>query len=121
VDSFMEHLVGQAVQIIENEPIDIFVNPTYLPEEIREKYDELWTEERMQRVINALSKSGVALEINAKLKLPKKKFIMMAKKEGVKFTLGTNNGNNNLGCLEYSLDMIEECKLQPDNFWKPDK
>ena len=119
VDSFMNYYVNQIVEILNNEPIDIYVNPTFLPEVIRERYDELWTEERMSKVINALMENNIALEINARYKIPSANFIRLAKTNGIKFTLGTNNGANDLGYLEYSLQMIEECELKPYDFWKP--
>ena len=119
VDSFINYYVNQIVEILNNEPVDIYVNPTFLPEIIREKYDELWTEERMQKVIDALKENNIALEINARFKIPSANFIRLAKTNGLKFTLGTNNGANDLGYLEYSLQMIEECGLEPDDFWKP--
>lgn len=120
-DSFMNYYVNQIVEILNNEPINIYVNPSFLPEIIRERYDELWTGERMHKVIGALKENNIALEINARYKIPSAKFIKKAKEFGVKFTLGTNNGANDLGYLEYSLQMIEECGLEPDDFWKPKK
>jgi histidinol phosphatase-like PHP family hydrolase len=63
--------------------------------------------------------NDIALEINARYKIPSAEFIKKAKEHGVKFTLGTNNGANDLGYLEYSLQMIGECGLEPDDFWKP--
>jgi len=118
-DSFMNYYVNQIVEILNNEPIDIYVNPTFLPEIIKERYDELWTEERMNKVIYALKENNIALEINARFMIPSANFIRLAKTNEVKFTLGTNNGANDLGYLEYSLQMIEECGLEPDDFWKP--
>ncbi len=67
--NFMDQLVDRIVKIVSDEPIDIYVNPTYLPDEIAERYDELWTTDRMDAVITALVKSGVALEINNSLRL----------------------------------------------------
>ena len=87
------------------------MNPTFLPNEIRERYDELWTEQRMMKVINALAENGIALEINTRYKIPSPVFIKLAKKNGVKFTFGTNNGNADLGYLEYGLEMIEEITI----------
>jgi len=37
-------LVEKTVEILENEPIDIYVNPTFPPEVIADVYDRLWTE-----------------------------------------------------------------------------
>jgi len=118
--NFMDQLVDRIEKILNNEPINIYVNPTYLPAEINDMYDELWTMERIDRIIKALVDNNVALEINAKLKLPKAGFIKRAKDAGVKFTFGTNNGGaNDLGRLEYCINMVQECSLTPDDMWIP--
>ncbi|MHC4741247.1 MAG: hypothetical protein ACYS8Z_05020 [Planctomycetota bacterium] len=114
---FMDMYVGKIVSIISNEPIDIFVNPTFLPEIIRDKYDVLWTKERMTKVIDAAVKSSVAIEINARYEIPGKIFILQAKKAGVKFACGTNNGGRELGNLEYCRKMIRECRLTAKDFY----
>jgi len=118
-EAFMDRLVDTIVGIIEREPIDIYANPTYLPDVLAAQYDRLWTPERQQRVIAAAAKHQVAIEINSRLKLPKPDFIRAAKKAGVKFTLGTNNTDANLGRNEYGLQMIRECKLAWTDFWMP--
>lgn len=119
---FMDQLVDRTVGILENEPVDIFVNPTYLPEEISDRYDELWTEERMDRVIKALVNKEIALEINNRFKIPSPAFIRRAKEAGVKFTFGTNNaGKDDLGRMEYAIEMIAECGLTGNDIWMPEK
>jgi len=117
--AFVDMCVDKIVSVISNEPIDIYVNPTFLPARIADQYDALWTPERMQRVIDAAVEHGVAIEINARLRLPKPAFIKRAKRAGVKFAFGTNNGGRELGRLEYCLKMIEECKLTPDDMFVP--
>ncbi|RPI25692.1 MAG: DUF1080 domain-containing protein [Acidobacteria bacterium] len=117
---FMEMLVDRIEKILDQEPIDIYVNPTYLPEQIAARYEELWTPERMDRVISALTKNRIALEINDRRRIPSAAFIKRAKKAGVKFTFGTNNGGpGDLGHLEYCLEMIRECALEPGDMWAP--
>ena len=119
---FMDQLVGKIEAIFSQEPVDIYVNPTVLPAEISDEYDELWTEERMKRVIKVLADNNIALEINARYKVPSAKMIKMAKEAGVKFSFGTNNTGRDLGHLEYCIQMIEECKLTPNDMFeiKPD-
>ncbi len=117
---FMEQLVDRTVRIISTEPIDIFVNPTYLPDEIADRYDELWTPDRMDRVITALVENDVALEINAKRQIPSQAYIQRAKEAGVKFTMGTNNaGADDLGRLGYPIAMVDSCGLTAEDFWFP--
>ena len=118
--NFMAQLVDRIEKIVNNEPIDIYVNPTYLPDEINHMYDELWTAERMDRVIKALVDNEVALEINDRRKIPSPAFIKRAKAGGVKFTFGTNNaGPQDLGKLAYCLAMVQECGLTQDDIWIP--
>jgi len=117
---FMDMLVDRTVAIISNEPIDIYVNPTFLPAVIAGEYDALWTPERMMRVVRAAKEHQVAVEINSRFMLPSNAFILLCKAEGVKFTCGTNNGGrDDLGDLEYSKRMIRECGLTKEDFFTP--
>ncbi len=119
---FMDQLVGKIEAIFSQEPVDIYVNPTVLPDQLMDKYNELWTKERMERVVKVLADNNVALEINARYKVPSAEMIRMAKEAGVKFSFGTNNTGRDLGQLEYCLQMIEECGLTPNDMFeiKPD-
>jgi hypothetical protein len=117
---FMDQLVNRIEKILNTEPIDIYVNPTYLPPEINDRYDELWTTERMDRVIRALVENHVALEINNLRRIPSPAFIKRAKEAGVKFTFGTNNsGADDLGRMDYAISMITECDLSSNDMWMP--
>lgn len=120
-EDFMEQLVNWIEKILNNEPVDIYVNPTFLPQAIAGDYDVLWTEERMDRVINVLAANEIALEINDRYRLPSPGFIKRAKAAGVKFTFGTNNGGAELGHLSYCLEMIEQCGLTSRDMWMPEK
>ncbi len=117
----MDYLVVQIETILANGKVDIYVNPTFLPDTLKSDYNELWTQERMNRVVTALKENNKAMEINSRLKLPSAEFIKMAKNAGVKFTMGTNNTDAELGYLEYGLNMINESNLIPEDFWKCEK
>ncbi len=116
---FMEQLVGKIEAIFSREPVDIYVNPTVLPDALMPEYKQLWTNDRMARVIKVLADNNIALEINARYKTPGADMIKMAKAAGIKFTFGTNNTGRELGRLEYCLKMIEECGLVPDDIFMP--
>jgi hypothetical protein len=116
---FMDMYVDRIVGVLTHEPIDIHANPTFLPDQIAADYDALWTEERMQRVIDAAKKNDVAIEINNRYRIPSAKFILAAKKAGVKFSFGTNNADANLGRLEYGIQMVKECGLTWRDFFVP--
>jgi hypothetical protein len=117
---FMETLVTRATGILEREPIDIYVNPTYLPDQIAKDYAKLWTEERMKKVVDAAARNHVAIELNDRYKLPSPTFVTMAKAAGCKFTFGTNNAtSDDLRRSEYGIKMVEECRLTWQDFFVP--
>ncbi len=70
------------IEGVMHEPIDIYANATFLPDQIAAEYDALWTPERMQRVIDAAVKNDVAIEINNRYKIPSAAFIKAAKASG---------------------------------------
>jgi hypothetical protein len=117
---FMDLLVERTVEILEREPIDIYVNPTFLPDAIARDYDRLWTEERMKRVVQAAWRNAVSIEINSRYRLPSLNFLRMAKAAGCKFAFGTNNGGaGDLKRSEYGLEAVEACRLTWQDFFVP--
>ena len=119
LQKYMDHLVDQTVLILSNEPADIYANPTFLPGIMQVGYDAYWTDARINRVLDVLEGNGIALEINARYRIPSMKIIRMAKERGIKFTFGTNNVDADFGRLEYCIDAIEQCGLTPDDIWFP--
>ena len=120
-EEFMDYLVGTIEKIMNNEPVDIYVNSTYLPAQMADRYDTFWTEERMDKVINAAIANNIAIEINNRFMIPSEKFIKRAKAAGAKFTVGTNNADENFSGAEYAREMIEKCRLTEDDFFLPVK
>lgn len=115
---YMDLIVDKICDVLQ-EPVDIYVNPCFLPEPMNERYDEFWTEERMDRFVSELAKSGKALEINELYQIPNKAILMKAKAVGVKFTFGSNNVTPDVSRLEYSLRMKKECGLTAEDMYKP--
>jgi len=117
--AFMERLVGVIAGILEREPIDVYVNPTFLPEVIAAKYDALWTDARMARVIDAAARQRVAIEINNRYRIPSETFLRKARAAGVKLTCGTNNAGSDLGDWSYCLEMQQALGLTWKDMWVP--
>lgn len=115
---YMDLIVQKIVDVMQ-EPMDVYVNPNFLPDVMNDRFDEFWTEERMDRVINALVETDKMLEINNRYEIPNKAFILKAKEAGLKFTFGTNNSDGDFGKLEYCIRMKEECKLTAEDMYKP--
>jgi histidinol phosphatase-like PHP family hydrolase len=115
----MDLIVDRICSVLQ-EPMDVYVNPCFLPDQMQNRYDAFWTEARQDKFIQALVKSGKALEINNRYRMPNKAMIQKAKAAGVKFTFGTNNGGaDDLGKMEYGIRMKEECGLTARDMYKP--
>jgi len=120
-EQFMDYMVNTLVKILNTEPINIYVNPTFLPEQMAGRYDQFWTAERMDKVIQAAKSNNIAIEINNRYKIPSETFIKRAKAAGIKFTVGTNNADENFSGAAYALEMIQNCGLKESDFWLPVK
>ena len=75
----------------------------------------------MDKVITAARENNIAIEINNRYQIPSADFIKRAKMAGAKFTVGTNNADENFSGAEYALKMIRECKLTESDFFLPVK
>ena len=116
---FMDRYVAFHVQIMAGAPIDIMANLTFLPGCIADQYEVLWTEERMHRIIQAAVEYDVAFEINARYQIPNATFIRMAKRAGSKFSFGSNTHSEEVGRLEYCVNMAKECGLTGADMFMP--
>jgi Domain of Unknown Function (DUF1080) len=118
--AFMDGFVDQIVQRLDTEPIDLYAYLTYLPASLKGEADELWTPARQTKLIEALVRNQVAIELNTREQLPSQKFIQQAKNAGCKFGFGTGNRTAaELKRCEYGLQMVEACQLDWRHFFTP--
>jgi len=116
---FMDRYTDFNVRVIATEPIDILANPTFLPAAIAKEYDQLWTEARMRKIIDAAVKHNVAIEISSSYCLPKLPFLKMAKQAGAKFSFGSNIRGTDVGKLDYCLQAAKELGLKREDMFLP--
>lgn len=90
-----------------------------IAEDMQADYDKYWTDERINKILDVLAKYNIAMEINARYKIPSYNIVRKAKQRGIKFTFGTNNVDADFGRLEYALDAIEACGLTVEDMWFP--
>jgi len=110
-EAFMQRYMQFIEQILTTEPIDIFGWPTFLPVPIARQYSQLWTSQRVARVIELAKARKLAIEINEVAHVPDEKFIREAKKAGLKFTFGTDSRNQNAAHFYYCYQMANKCGL----------
>jgi histidinol phosphatase-like PHP family hydrolase len=117
--AFMDRYVDWYVAIIEQQPIDILANTSWLPAPLAADYPKYWTGARVQRVAEAAVKHGVALEISSGFQLPQRSFLEVARAAGVKFTFGSNGRYPHMGKLAFSLDMARALGLTKADMFTP--
>lgn len=119
-EKFMETYMAHNLEVINNnEPLNIFGWPLFLPVCIARDYYTLWTEKRMQSVIEALKRRNLAVEINDIAHTPHEKFIRMAKEQGLKFTFGSDTRDQKAGRLAYCKYIARKCNLKREDFFIP--
>jgi histidinol phosphatase-like PHP family hydrolase len=118
-EDFMKRYMDYSLEVLNNEPINIFGWPLFLPVCIARDYYKLWTEERMQQILTALKDRNIAVEINDMSHTPHAEFILKAKSQGIKFTFGSDSRNENVGRLVYCKQIAEKCNLVENDFYVP--
>jgi len=119
---FMETYMAHTLEVINNdEPLNIFGWPLFLPVCIARDYYTLWTEARMRTIIAALKKRDLAVEINDLAHTPHEAFIGMAKEHGLKFTFGSDTRDHKAGRLDYCKYVAKKCGLKSGDFFVPSR
>lgn len=120
-DFFMNDYVDWHLRILNEQPIDMLANVSWLPGKFAKSYATLWTQRRIEMVVGAFLEQGIAMEISSSFMLPQGHFLRVAKAMGVKFCFGSNGRYPNMGKLDYSLQMARELGLKKSDMWLPGK
>jgi histidinol phosphatase-like PHP family hydrolase len=125
-EEFMTRYMRFIEQVLTTEPIDIFAWPTFLPVPIARQYKELWTSQRVQRIISLCGDRAqrprdrkIAIEINEVAHVPDENFILQAKRASLKFTFGTDARNQNAAHFYYCYQMAQKCGLTEADMFVP--
>jgi len=125
-EEFMTRYMRFIEQVLTTEPIDIFAWPTFLPVPIARQYKELWTSQRVERIISLCGDRAqgprdrkIAIEINEVAHVPDESFILQAKRAGLKFTFGTDSRNQNAAHFYYCYQMAQKCGLTGADMFVP--
>ena len=89
-DAYMEAHVAALERFAAEMPVEILAHPTLLPRPFRDRpLEELWTEEREERAVEALYRAGIAFEVSARYR-PHPRFPARAAARGVRLSLGSD-------------------------------
>jgi len=118
-EEFMARYMQFIEQVLTTEPIDIFGWPTFLPVPITRQYAQLWTPQRVDRIIDLARARKIAIEINELAHVPDENFIGRAKRAGLKFTFGTDSRNDHATHFFYCYQMAQKCGLTDGDMFVP--
>jgi histidinol phosphatase-like PHP family hydrolase len=89
-DQYMDIHIDNAERFAREMPVDILAHPTLLPMGLRRvPVDELWTDEREDRLIEALRSAGIAFEVSSRYR-PHERLVRRAVAAGVRLSLGSD-------------------------------
>lgn len=89
-DAYMDAHVAALERFAREMPVDVLAHPTLLPIPLRQRpIEELWTEPREERAIEALLAAGIAFEISNRYRVHER-FARRAAARGVRLSLGSD-------------------------------
>ena len=89
-DAYMEAHLAALERMAAEMPVDVLAHPTLLPIPFRRRpLEELWTEAREERAVEALHRAGIAFEVSVRYR-PHERFVRRAAERGVRLSLGSD-------------------------------
>jgi histidinol phosphatase-like PHP family hydrolase len=121
----MDVMVDELCRMVRAMPIQIAAHSTLTPPalfDIDDDVDAWWTDEREDRYVDALSESGVALEISNRYRLPHDRLLGKALQAGVRFSLGSDGHRvEQVARLEWAADTARRVGVTDAHLFVPER
>jgi histidinol phosphatase-like PHP family hydrolase len=119
-DAYMDAHVANLESFAEEMPVDILAHPTLLPLSMRSiPLEELWTEAREERAVEALFHAGIAFEISSRYR-PHERFVRRAADRGVRLSLGSDGHTlEHVGDISFSLELARRVGARDEDLYDP--
>ena len=119
-DAYMSAHIANAEQLAATMPVDILAHPTLITLALRTTpVEELWTEEREERLVSALFEAGIAFEISSRYK-PHEGLVRRAVDRGVRIALGSDgHSSDQVGDVTFSLALARQCGVRDEDLFDP--
>jgi histidinol phosphatase-like PHP family hydrolase len=119
-ESYMRAHIANAERLAATMPVDILAHPTLVTLALRSvPVDELWTEEREERLVNALFEAGVAFEVSARYRAHER-LVRRAVDRGVRLSLGSDGHSaDQVGDLSFPLALARHCGARDEDLFDP--
>jgi histidinol phosphatase-like PHP family hydrolase len=119
-DAYMDAHLESLDQFAREMPVDILAHPTLLPLSLRDRpLEELWTEAREERAVNALVRARIAFEVSSRYR-PHARFVRRAFERGVRLSLGSDGHQpDQVGDISFSIAMTRSIGVSDDQLYDP--
>jgi histidinol phosphatase-like PHP family hydrolase len=119
-EAYMDAHIANAERLAATMPVDIMAHPTLVTLALRSiPTDELWTDEREERLVSALFEAGMAFEISARYK-PHERLVRRAVDRGVRISLGSDGHSaDQVGDLTFPLTLARHCGVRDEDLFDP--
>ena len=119
-EAYMDAHAANAERLTAEMPVDILAHPTLVALPLRNvPAEELWTEEREERLVTALHNAGMAFEISARYK-PHERLVRRAVDRGVRIALGSDgHAADQVGDVTFPLAMARHCGVRDEDLFDP--
>ncbi len=117
---YMDAHVAELERFAATMPVDILAHPTLLPIPLRGyPLEELWTEAREERAVDALARAGICFEVSARYR-PHERFVRRAHAHGVRISLGSDGHlPEQVGNLAWPLALVGAVGVPLDSLYDP--
>lgn len=88
-EAYMDAHLANAARFAREMPVDILAHPTLIAMPFRSRAEELWTEEREERLVRALAAAGIGFEVSNRYR-PHERLVRRAHAAGVRLSLGSD-------------------------------
>lgn len=119
-DAYMDAHLVEVDRFALGMPVDILAHPTLLPIALRSiPAEEIWTEEREERLVNALLRAGIAFEVSNRYK-PHERLVRRAVATGLRIALGSDGHTaDQVGNVDWPLMMTRAAGVRDDDLYDP--
>ena len=119
-DIYMDAHVAELQRFAATMPVDVLAHPTLLPLPYRGlPLEELWTEEREARAVEALYRAGIAFEISNRYR-PHERFVRRAADRGVRLSLGSDGHTaEQVGDVVWPLALARHVGARDEELYDP--
>jgi histidinol phosphatase-like PHP family hydrolase len=120
LDAYLEGFLTTLEWFAREMPVDILAHPTLLNMSLRRlPHEEVWTEAREERLVEALYAAGIAFEISARYR-PHERIVRRAVDRGVRISLGSDgHREEQVGDVSFSLALARSLGVDDADLYDP--